>query len=590
MSGVVWTKYCVDTANSCTPTIAFTGPIPVSSQGTSYVRFQSADTANNVETVKSTTVKIDAAAPATTAAYTGTAGEHNWYISNVAVQLSATDATSGVKAKYICVDQDNACAPQPGSSASITIEGTNYVRYYSADTAGNAELVHSDIILVDKTNPNVAIDPLPEFDGDGAFVVSWAGSDVVSDALSYEVYRNSALYQTTTDTSITESGLSDATTYSYYVKAIDWAGRSSTSSTTSTTIDLYPPTVPDIAPLPQYTVAMEVFVDWAESNDPVSGVSSYSLYKNLVYYTNTGLTTEYTDTAVAEGNEYDYAATATDNVNHESAKSDSTTTTIDTLPPTTTHTIDGIVGNDGWYKESAVGVTLGSSDAISGVAIIYYMINSGPWIEYTGTFQLSDGTWTVDYYAVDVAGNIETTNSFDVKVDATPPETTMDIDCTWENGLFCKSAATVTIAASDNTSGVSTTLYCVDRTGTCLPTTPYTTPVSVSDAGVNYVRYYSTDVADNDEAITPIPVVVNVCLDADGDGYYPIGGVCGPVDCDDTNPTINQDATEECDAVDNDCNGLVDDGIPNRVTDVYGYDSIGICQVQIERCVGGDWG
>lgn len=50
-----------------------------------------------------------------------------------------------------------------------------------------------------------------------------------------------------------------------------------------------------------------------------------------------------------------------------------------------------------------------------------------------------------------------------------------------------------------------------------------------------------------------------VCIDDDEDGYNITGGVCGPVDCNDTNASINPGAAEICDdIVDNDCDGDID--------------------------------
>lgn len=51
--------------------------------------------------------------------------------------------------------------------------------------------------------------------------------------------------------------------------------------------------------------------------------------------------------------------------------------------------------------------------------------------------------------------------------------------------------------------------------------------------------------------------------DADGDGYSAVGACSGSTDdCDDTNPLIHPGATEICNDVDDDCNGLIDSDDP----------------------------
>ena len=74
--------------------------------------------------------------------------------------------------------------------------------------------------------------------------------------------------------------------------------------------------------------------------------------------------------------------------------------------------------------------------------------------------------------------------------------------------------------------------------------------------------------------------------DADGDGYN------ASVDCDDTNPDVHPGAIEVCNGIDDNCNGLVDEGNPdplgNPMVDVYcNDDNDGVCGVNPGpgRCV-----
>ncbi len=52
-----------------------------------------------------------------------------------------------------------------------------------------------------------------------------------------------------------------------------------------------------------------------------------------------------------------------------------------------------------------------------------------------------------------------------------------------------------------------------------------------------------------------------VCVDGDSDGYNVTGFTCGPVDCNDADPSINPGATEVCDGIDNNCVGGIDEGL-----------------------------
>ena len=67
-------------------------------------------------------------------------------------------------------------------------------------------------------------------------------------------------------------------------------------------------------------------------------------------------------------------------------------------------------------------------------------------------------------------------------------------------------------------------------------------------------------------------------------GFSEVGG-----DCDDVNDTINPDATEVCDSLDNDCNGAVDEGVTNTYyadSDADGYGDLNSTVEACERPVG----
>ena len=87
-------------------------------------------------------------------------------------------------------------------------------------------------------------------------------------------------------------------------------------------------------------------------------------------------------------------------------------------------------------------------------------------------------------------------------------------------------------------------------------------------------------------------------VDADGDGYgaavqsldtcalsAPVGFVTNALDCDDTDAAINPDSPEICDNIDNNCNGIIDDGLEAFIyyTDADG-DGYGAAAQPLDTC------
>lgn len=135
---------------------------------------------------------------------------------------------------------------------------------------------------------------------------------------------------------------------------------------------------------------------------------------------------------------------------------------IDSVGPTVGSSLAGTLNASGWYN-SAVNVSLSPSDPSPGSGVDYsmYKVDGGAWTTYTGTFAISaEGAHTVQYYAVDNAGNVGTTGSTTFKVDAIPPSGTIAI---MAGADYTKTVSVnLTLQASDATSGIDQVRYSND--------------------------------------------------------------------------------------------------------------------------------
>ncbi|MET8252981.1 ThuA domain-containing protein [Micromonospora sp. NPDC005197] len=176
----------------------------------------------------------------------------------------------------------------------------------------------------------------------------------------------------------------------------------------------------------------------------------------------------------------------------------STKVVTDETAPVTTAAVSG-TPTDGWYT-GPVTVTLTAADEAGGSGLAgtaYQLDGATTWTDYTAPVTVSgDGEHELRFRSTDQAGNVESTKTVSVKIDATAPVTTATFapanDAGWHNGTI-----PVVLTSTDAGSGVKTVEWSLDGGAW----TPYSKPVEVTGDGQHELLYRSTDKAGNAETL-----------------------------------------------------------------------------------------
>src|SRR5438876_941974 len=174
----------------------------------------------------------------------------------------------------------------------------------------------------------------------------------------------------------------------------------------------------------------------------------------------------------------------------------------DTVPPVTTYSASGSSGASNWYT-SSVTVTLTATDDSSGIAAIHFRADGGPWKPYSNPVPVSgEGSHTIEYYATDLAGNNESSHTVTFQIDTVAPVTLAQVAGTLAGDGSYVSSVTVTLTASDATSGVQSEQYLVDGG----PWRTYSAPFTLGGNGAHALDYFATDVAGSAESVQGLSI------------------------------------------------------------------------------------
>jgi hypothetical protein len=201
---------------------------------------------------------------------------------------------------------------------------------------------------------------------------------------------------------------------------------------------------------------------------------------------------------------------------------------IDATAPTTLVALSGSAGTNGWYV-GPVQVALAPSDNLSGVGNSYYTIDGGATQNYSGPFTISaNGIHTVQFWSRDLANNIESQQSRQVKIDATAPSAQATASGTVGLNGWYGGPVQVSVSATDALSGVASRNYTLDGGST----QTFTAPFTVSAPGTHTINYWSVDMAGN--AVQSQALIVRI------DGAAPvISLVANPSNAPKSNKPLN---------------------------------------------------
>jgi hypothetical protein len=412
-------------------------------------------------------------------------------------------------------------ATQPAGNGGLFVftasgDGTYEFATIADDLAGNVEpgpSANETWTIVDTTRPGSSVSSLPTWTTTQSFLVSWGPDGGVTDVASYTVQFNRGLGWTNwlvgvTVTSGTFTASQPWGVYEFRSIATDRAGTVEVAPATNDTythIDMEPP-ASTVNGLPMYETSLAFTVTWRFLFDSYD-VASYRIdvrddggaWTTWIPST-TATSGSYTG---ADGHLYEFRSVATDyagNVEPTPAVNDTWTivdvtepgSAVNTLPLYTTSTTVAL----GWGPDA------GTTDAAS--YTIQASDNGGAWtnapglVATTATFGSYTGldghAYAFRSIATDRAGNVEPTSAGNdtwTRIDVTPPSTTSGLSGTLGTNNWYTGPVTVTLTATDATSGVASSTYRVDG-GAWLA---YAAPIVVSSDGMHQVDYYSTDVA-----------------------------------------------------------------------------------------------
>jgi fibronectin type 3 domain-containing protein len=295
----------------------------------------------------------------------------------------------------------------------------------------------------------------------------------------------------------TDTGLTDATQYTYTVTAIDAVGHESSASNAihPTTLDATAPSRPTGLTAAPVAGQTRIDLNWTAATDNL-GVTGYRIYRDgsaTPLDSVGGSTTSYSDTTVAPATQYTYTVTAIDAAGNESLASDpATTMSSDTIPPQPPTTLTATAVSETRIDLSWSGATdnlgvTGYQIFRNGSSTPIASVGASP-TSYSNTGLTAGTTYSYTVKAVDASGNTS---------DASPSASATTLDTTAPTPPTSVTATPVSetqidLSWSGANDNVGVTGYRIFRNGGATPiATVGASPTTYSNTGLTAGTTYS---------------------------------------------------------------------------------------------------
>ena len=461
----------------------------INQEGTTTLVFTSTDAVGNTSAPHTATLRIDRTAPSTTASHTA-----GWSSTPVAVTLNASDAVSGVAATYYRLGSSATTMTYSGPF-TLGAAGSTTVTYWSVDLAGNGEAEQSTTVRVDDRAPSVSDDaPSGWRTADTAFAV--AAADTGSGVAAIDSARTNPDASTHIDTasgpSVPFTVTAEGTTTVAY-SAIDSAGNRCATQTATVRVDKAAPVTSASHASGWSGAPVTVALDATDSVSGVAGTwyrigsSGRMLYDGPFEVGASGETTVTFWSVDIAGNAEDAQTTVV-------GVDESAPAASDDAPSS--------------WQRTATDVHLSATDGVSGVAAIDYALTAPDGATTTATVGgaaatlsvSAEGTTTLEYSAIDSAGNRCATQTATVRIDTGLP--TIDVQDVSTASYLAK----MHLSATDTLTAVTLCWRIGDEPTQTLSAAETTVTYPVS--GVHTITAWALDEAGNRSASTPREFVV----------------------------------------------------------------------------------